>query len=99
MPSSYMTLRFVCPRCSQVLDCRVSGDVKSLVKRWSKPVSVHCARCEIDHHFPFRDGYAPGILAGFGCARPGSAAQGDSLPPAAIQLLQRGRPLQSGTDR
>jgi hypothetical protein len=68
MPSSYMTLRFVCPTSSEDLDYRVPADCKSLAKRWSKPVNLHCPHCGIDHRFVFREGYPGGVLAGFGCA-------------------------------
>jgi hypothetical protein len=71
MPSSTMTLRFVCPSSSQELECRVPGDFKSLAKRWSKPVSLHCPHCGFDHRFLFREGYPGGVLAGFGCADSG----------------------------
>jgi hypothetical protein len=67
MPSSYMTLRFVCPSSSAELDCRVPGDFKSLAKRWAKPVNLHCPHCGFDHRFLFREGYPGGVLAGFGC--------------------------------
>ena len=69
--SSTMTLRFVCPTSSQQLDCRVPGDFKSLAKRWSKPVNLHCPHCGFDHRFLFREGYPGGVLAGFGCADSG----------------------------
>ena len=68
MPSSTMTLRFVCPSSSEELDCRVPGDFKSLAKCWTKPVNLHCPHCGFDHRFLFREGYAGGVLAGFGRA-------------------------------
>jgi len=80
--SSTMTLRFVCPTSSQQLDCRVPGDFKSLAKRWSKPVNLHCPHCGFDHRFLFREGYPGGVLAGFGCADSGYSIT-DLMAPAA----------------
>jgi hypothetical protein len=61
-----MTLRFTCPSSAQNLDFRVPSDFKSLAKRWSKPVQLHCPHCGFDHRFLFREGYPGGVLAGFG---------------------------------
>jgi rRNA maturation protein Nop10 len=68
MPSNQMTLRFTCPSSGQELDYPVPADFKSLAKRWSKPVQLHCPHCGFDHRFLFREGYPEGVLAGFGCA-------------------------------
>ena len=68
MPSNQMTLRFTCPSSGQELDYPVAADFKSLAKRWTKPVNLHCPHCGFEHRFLFREGYPGGVLAGFGCA-------------------------------
>lgn len=58
-----MHLRFRCPKTEASVEIEIESGFESVLRNWSRAISLPCPHCGSQHAFGFKDSYLEAVLA------------------------------------